>query len=152
MFKMLMQPATARIIAIDGNTVLSGQIGSKLTRNFFGNEEVAVKWFNTLKGEAVWWEADIPVTSAVEFEHVMKLVGRAASDRMLLVTDSRYLMNCLWEALFALGAKDLIEYRKDAPAHLALEVTHESPWYLRLGNAVRTAVHDALISVKATFA
>ena len=127
MFKMLMQPATARIIAIDGNTVLSGQIGSKLTRNFFGNEEVAVKWFNTLKGEAVWWEADILVTSAVEFEHVMKLVGRAASDRMLLVTDSRYLMNCLWEVLFALGAKDLIEYRKDAPAHLALEVTHESP-------------------------
>ena len=82
MFKMLMQPATARIIAIDGNTVLSGQIGSKLTRNFFGNEEVAVKWFNTLKGEAVWWEADIPVTSAVEFEHVMKLVGRAASDQI----------------------------------------------------------------------
>jgi hypothetical protein len=152
MFKMLMQPATARIIAIDGNTVVSGQIGRKLTRNFFANEDVAVKWFNTLKGEAVWWEADIPVTSAVEFEHVMKLVGRVASDRMLLVTDSRYLMNALWEVLFALGAKDFIEYRKDAPAHLALEVTHQSPWYLRLGNAVRTAVQDALMSVKATFA
>jgi len=152
MFKCLMQPATARIIAIDGTTVVSGKVGHKLHKTFFVTEEVASRWFNVLKGDAVWWEADIPAQNAMELEHLMKLVGRVVSDKMLLVTDSRYLMNALWEVLFAFGAKELIAYRKDAQSHLSLEVTSESPWYLRLGNALSQAFHDSFSRLKATLA
>lgn len=152
MFKCLMQPATARIIAVDGTTVVSGKIGQKLSKNFFLTEEVALRWFNVLKGEAIWWEADIPAENALELEHLMQMVGRVVSDKMLLVTDSKYLMNALWEVLFAFGAKELITYRKDAEHHLSLEVTPESPWHLRLGNALSKAFNDAISGLKATFA
>jgi len=152
MFKALIKISTAHVIAIDGKTVVSGKIGSRLTKNHFLTEEVAQRWFDLLKGESIWWEADIPAENGLEFEHLMQLVGRVLSTRMLLVTDSVQLMNCLWEVLFAFGARDLIEYRKDAEQHLALEVTSATPWHIRLGNRLSQAFHEALDSFKAALA
>lgn len=144
MFKCLIKTATAEVIAIDGTTVLAGKIGESMSHRFFENTLESEAAFADLKGESIWWEADIPVGTAIELEFVFRLVSEVVCKKMLLVCNNQALMDGLWDVLFAFGARDFIALRKGS--QLKLETTSATPWHVRVAVAYQRAVRQ-LVSV-----